>query len=219
MQPRASGDADSSRREHERECYLFGEFELDLTALELRQDGRALIAPRKSLYVLAHLVRHRDRFVSRSELIAAVWPDVRIATGSLTQAIWEIRRMLGARPKSSAIIRTLRGSGYRFVAPVRARPDRSHAPPTGTGWSEQATNSVVGRVDWRALNARELAVSGELQSEGRWSPPLDPQIRTDRVETALVDALTRASAAAEWDVVASLARELQALRCIGRPSP
>jgi hypothetical protein len=35
---------------------------------------------------------------------------------------------------------------------------------------------------------------------------------SDPVEAALADALTRASAAGQWDVVASLARELEARR-------
>jgi DNA-binding winged helix-turn-helix (wHTH) protein len=99
-----------------RELYRFEGFELDLLAAELRRNGCALPLTTKSLGVLAYLIRHRDRVVSRSELIAALWPGVRVSTGSLSQAIWEIRHAFGKDPRSVRIIKTLRGRGYRFSA-------------------------------------------------------------------------------------------------------
>ena len=101
-------------------CYCFGEFELDLYVGELRRSGRTLSVTHKSLSVLAYLVLHHGRTVPRTEIVAAVWRDVWVAPGSLNQAVWEIRRVLG-ETKGTSIIQTSRRRGYRFVAPVRPR--------------------------------------------------------------------------------------------------
>lgn len=97
--------------------YRFGSFELDVFACDLRREGRTLVIAERSLQVLAHLVRHRGRVVPRDELLATVWPDVRVNAGSLNQAIWELRKTL-REDGGFAAIRTARGRGYRFVARV-----------------------------------------------------------------------------------------------------
>ncbi len=101
-------------------CYCFGEFELDISAGELRRNGQMLSVTQKSLSVLAYLVLHHGRTVPRTEIVAAVWQDVWVAPGSLNQAVWEIRRVLG-ESKGSSIIQTSRRRGYRFAVPVRPR--------------------------------------------------------------------------------------------------
>jgi tetratricopeptide (TPR) repeat protein len=68
------------------------------------------------LRVLAALLAAAGRTLSREELTAACWRDRHVADGSLTQAVWTLRRALGA------VIVTVPGQGYRFVAPA-ARDD------------------------------------------------------------------------------------------------
>jgi DNA-binding winged helix-turn-helix (wHTH) protein len=118
---------------HARERFRFGEFELDLAAYELRQDGRLLAVADRSLQVLAYLIQHRDRTVLREELLDTVWAGLRVGTGSLSQAIWELRRTLGnndGRP----MIKTFRGLGYRFIG---------HALPHDTGRSVNAASRTA----------------------------------------------------------------------------
>ena len=101
--------------------YLFGDFELWPRALELSRGGRALHVSAKSLTTLLYLVQHHDRLVPRTELMRMVWPDASVGTGSLSQAIWELRAALGDGRGGVRFIRTLRGGGYRFVADVSVR--------------------------------------------------------------------------------------------------
>jgi DNA-binding winged helix-turn-helix (wHTH) protein len=101
-----------------RRVYRFDEFTLDLPAWELRQHARAIELPPKCVLLLAYLIEHRDRVVTRDELFDVLWHDVLVAGGSLTQAVWTIRQALGADSARSAIIKTFRGRGYRFLAPV-----------------------------------------------------------------------------------------------------
>jgi TolB-like protein/cytochrome c-type biogenesis protein CcmH/NrfG len=62
----------------------------------------------------------------------AVWPRVVVEEGSLSQAIYELRRALGERPDEHRYIVTVPGRGYQFVAEVapRARPQPNLAVAT-----------------------------------------------------------------------------------------
>src|SRR6478672_10091903 len=73
----------------------------------------------KAFDVLLYLVEHRDRVVSKDDLLAAVWPGRVIEENTLTQAISLARRALGSNASDHRHIVTLPGRGYRFVAEVR----------------------------------------------------------------------------------------------------
>ena len=122
--------AEQAAGQHAPERYRFEGFEFDADTCELRHCGRALELWERPLRVLAHLIRHRHRVVPREELVCAVWPDVRVSAGSLTQAIWELRTALHDNA-AARIIKTVRGRGYRFVAPIE--PGAAPRPPV-TSW-------------------------------------------------------------------------------------
>lgn len=108
----------SMKAKGEEAIYCFGEFQLDLHRVELRRRGLALVLPAKSMDVLVYLVENRGRPVLRDELLAALWPNTRVANGSLRQAIWEIRKVLSEPSGSNRTIETLHGRGYCFNAQV-----------------------------------------------------------------------------------------------------
>lgn len=118
---------------HHAAIHRFGAFELDPLIAELRRDGEPLPIARKSLAVLAYLVENCGRVVSRSELMDALWPNIRVGEGSLHQAIWEIRKVLQEAPQGPRFIETRWGRGYRFALPVHTQklPDNlTPARPT-----------------------------------------------------------------------------------------
>src|SRR5690349_14591775 len=96
-----------------REVYRFLGFVLDVATEQLSRDDGVVAVTAKSLQVLLYLLRHRERLVPRDELLAAVWPGVHVATGSLSQAIWEIREALADDARSPRMIQTVRRRGYR----------------------------------------------------------------------------------------------------------
>jgi adenylate cyclase len=112
--------------------YEFGEFQLDARRGVLRShDGGSLELTPKALGVLLHLVEHAGELVEKGQLFAAVWPNVVVEEGNLTQTIHVIRRALGEQPGDHRFIVTVTGRGYRFVANVKIRPelDSSATPP------------------------------------------------------------------------------------------
>ena len=66
--------------------------------------------------VLVYLVRHRDRVVSKDELMDQVWGGRFVTETAVTSRIKQIRRAVGDDGESQRVIRTLHGRGYRFVA-------------------------------------------------------------------------------------------------------
>jgi DNA-binding winged helix-turn-helix (wHTH) protein len=120
-----------SRTEARASTYRFGSFELRGALLvsgsarfgervELLSSGVRVDLGLKSRQVLMHLVRNRLRTVARDELFRTLWPDVLVSEGSLTQAIWELRRALGDCRRNARFIETKHGRGYRFVAAVES---------------------------------------------------------------------------------------------------
>ena len=66
--------------------------------------------------VLVYLVRHRDRVVSKDELMDQVWGGRFVSETAVTSRIKQTRRAVGDDGESQRVIRTLHGRGYRFVA-------------------------------------------------------------------------------------------------------
>ena len=73
------------------------------------------------------LLHHRDRAVARREVFDRVWPNVVVSEAALASALREVRRALADDPKKPRIIETLRGHGYRFIAPVEERSESAPA--------------------------------------------------------------------------------------------
>ena len=79
--------------------------------------------------VLVHLLRHRDRVVSKVELLDEVWGDRFVGESALTSRIKAARRAIGDDGATQRIIRTFHGRGYRFVADVEERAPAAAAAP------------------------------------------------------------------------------------------
>jgi TolB-like protein/DNA-binding winged helix-turn-helix (wHTH) protein/Flp pilus assembly protein TadD len=92
----------------------FGRYRLDAENGLLLRDGAPVPLPPKAFDVLRVLVGNPGRVVSKEELMATVWPDTAVEDGSLTQVVFQLRRVLG----EGAVIETIPKRGYRFVTPV-----------------------------------------------------------------------------------------------------
>jgi len=98
--------------------FAFNVHELDEDRWELRRQGLPVSVQPRVLRLLLYLVRRRDRVVTRSELLAALWPRVVVTDASLLRAICLARRAIDDRTAGPRRIRTHHGRGYRFCAPV-----------------------------------------------------------------------------------------------------
>jgi DNA-binding winged helix-turn-helix (wHTH) protein/TolB-like protein/Tfp pilus assembly protein PilF len=106
--------------------YSFAEFTLDLGRRRLSRDDDTLPLSGRSFEVLAYLLANRDRMVPKRELLEAVWPRMVVEENNLTQAISNLRRVLGDSREAPQFIATVAGRGYQFVGD--AQPLRVAVP-------------------------------------------------------------------------------------------
>ncbi len=107
--------------------HSFGPFRLDPQRRRLERDGVAVPLSPRAFDILQVLVEERGRVLSRAEIMARVWPDLAVEEHNLSVQMSKLRRALGDTGEEAAVIATLPGRGYRFVAAVDAP-----APQPGT---------------------------------------------------------------------------------------
>lgn len=105
--------------------YVFADYELDEQLYQLSQAGEPLELERKVFDVLAYLVQHHDRLVTKEELLEKLWPEQVVGEAALTRCITSARKALGDDGNRQEFIKTQYGRGYRFVAAVAAPVSRS----------------------------------------------------------------------------------------------
>ena len=104
--------------------FRFGDFEIDAARQELRQAGAPVHIEPQVFDLLVYLVQHRDRIVSKDELIETIWHGRVISEAALSSRISAARRALGDNGNDQTLIRTLHKRGFRFVGEV----DEGSAP-------------------------------------------------------------------------------------------
>jgi DNA-binding winged helix-turn-helix (wHTH) protein/tetratricopeptide (TPR) repeat protein len=96
--------------------YRFRNLELDPLRYQLTRQGEPIDVPRRIFELILLLIRHRDRPVTKEEILATVWHGRTVTDASLTHAIATARRALGDSPKSQDTIKTVHKRGYWWVA-------------------------------------------------------------------------------------------------------
>lgn len=105
---RASGHATS-----ELEC---GPVRVDTRSSRVTVDGRAIKLTSLEYRLLAYMMHHRDRVISRTELVEHLYDqDFDRDSNTIEVFVGRLRRKLG-----KDVIETVRGLGYRLTAPEDA---------------------------------------------------------------------------------------------------
>jgi DNA-binding winged helix-turn-helix (wHTH) protein/tetratricopeptide (TPR) repeat protein len=164
----------------------FGDCELSVERHELRRGGEVTDVEPQVFDVLAHLVRHRDRVVAKTELLDEIWGDRFVSESALTSRIKSARRAIGDTGRDQRVIKTIHGRGYRFVAAViddgdgLARGDGA-AWPAGSAVRGAAGAAAASDDDPPALQ-RVLRALGDLASGAGVAIRIDGGTRTQRSE-------------------------------------
>lgn len=132
----------------------------DLADRSLRRGGFLCRLDRRASQVLECLVRRPGEIVSKEELIARVWDGRHVTDDVVTKAIGAIRRGLARTSGDRRWVETVRGEGYRLLAPVR----RARAPLTGlrlaVGIAAVVFSAVGVLLIWRAPEVSPVRLAG-----------------------------------------------------------
>ncbi|MBB3520918.1 MULTISPECIES: winged helix-turn-helix domain-containing protein [Rhizobium] len=138
------------------DLFTFADVTLDPERGRLMRRGMDVDIGAKPLAMLTYLVQNEGRVVSKDELMQAVWPGVIVTEDSLTQAISQIRKAIGA----DGLIRTLFRRGYLFenkqsaanampekafvrTLPLAVAPFRLIGPGSDAAWFAEAFSTEV----------------------------------------------------------------------------
>ena len=89
---------------------------VDLARLEVHRDGQVVpLTPREG-EILAYLVKHSDRVVTREDLLLDVWhyQSANVETRTVDIHIVGLRRKVEPNAAEPTLIQTVRGKGYRW---------------------------------------------------------------------------------------------------------
>ena len=145
--------------------FQFADVTVDLNRFELRRAGVPQRVEPQVLEVLGYLIEHRDRLVTKQELMDQVWHDRFISDSAITSRIKAARRATGDDGERQSVIRTVHGRGYRFVADVAQpvpRPEPARAQTAGLIGRDVELSTL-----WASLAAAEsgsrqlMLISGE----------------------------------------------------------
>lgn len=106
-------DLDSAPPQH---MELPGGIKVDLDRLEVhRPTGLVPLTPREG-DILRYLIQHRDRVVTRDDLLVDVWhySNGKVETRTVDIHIVGLRRKVEPDPTQPTLIQTVRGKGYRW---------------------------------------------------------------------------------------------------------
>lgn len=95
--------------------YRFGEYILDLATRELRLRNQAVALPARVFECLVFLIEHRDRAVSRDELVQAVFGRADVSDAQLAQIVLRARRAIDDDGHEQRSIRTVPRYGFRWL--------------------------------------------------------------------------------------------------------
>ena len=103
----------------------FAPFRFDEADLTLWRGQEPLPLTRKAAHLLACLLTARSHWVSKADILTAVWPDTHVQSDNIKVLVREIRLALHDDASNPRYIRSEVGRGYAFVAETTDRPTAS----------------------------------------------------------------------------------------------
>jgi Tol biopolymer transport system component/DNA-binding winged helix-turn-helix (wHTH) protein len=151
--------------------YQFDTVEVQPLAFGVLRDGKAADLEPKAIRVLLYLIEHRDRAVTKEELVETIWEGTAVTDNALTRIVAQIRRELGDDARQPRYIQTLPTMGYRFIADVKVLRT-ADSPPLPTRRSQKRwliSGAILGLLivaisGWLWTRRDTWRTAGEIRS-------------------------------------------------------
>ena len=156
---RAEGVADNSRTDDgvptaadrvaapAERALAFGTFRLLPARRLLLEADKPVRLGSRALEILVALVERPGELVTKTELMARVWPSTFVEEGNLKVQVAGLRRALGDSRGSDRYLVTIPGRGYRFVAPITIVDESLPAPQAAVEEAHKLPAPVTHMID------------------------------------------------------------------------
>jgi DNA-binding winged helix-turn-helix (wHTH) protein len=133
--------------------YRFGPYRLLPHERRLERDGSPIALTPKAFDLLVALVTHRERALSKDEIMSLVWPGSIVEEANLAQQVLLLRRALA--DSDDDCVATIPRFGYRFTSTVVEERTGGASPSTsahclvwdGREYPLHEGLTVIGRAD------------------------------------------------------------------------
>lgn len=122
--------------------FLFDDYAIDSDRRELCRNGTAVHVEPQVFDLIVHLIRNRDRVVSKDDLLEHVWSGRIVSESTLSNRVNAARRALGDSGELQQFIKTVPRRGLRFVGEVR-EGELESPPAAANRDSKPGTNAPV----------------------------------------------------------------------------
>src|SRR5262245_32615007 len=152
--------------------YVFGDCTLDVQRRIMYRAGQIVRLRRKVFQALTYLLTSQDRAVSKEELCQAVWSQLFISDAALESTIRAVRRAIGDSGRAPALLQTVYGYGYRFVAAVAEHPDTRADPASENLTSLPVAEAGLPLPRHQSTSGGSTVVEREAQGTGWEQKPV-----------------------------------------------
>ncbi len=101
-----------------RERFRIGDIDVHPDRNAIVRDGRDIGLAKRTMDLLVELARANGKSVDRARLLKKVWKNEELDDNPINKAMSELRDKLGDDRGVNGYIKTIRGGGYRTVAPI-----------------------------------------------------------------------------------------------------
>lgn len=98
--------------------YRFSQFSIDTEQYLLSLQDKPIALEPLVFDLLVYLIRHRDRVVSREELLDKLWKGKVVTDSALGTRLKDARKAVQDSGSQQLVIKTIHGRGYQFIAEV-----------------------------------------------------------------------------------------------------
>ncbi len=133
--------------------YQFDQFHFDTTTGALTTPETERVLRPKTAVLLTCMIQHRNRMLSKDELLETIWGETVVSENTLMQGIQELRKLLGDKARNPRFIRTYSRRGYQWIfAPIHeqgplAKPDVPVTPQAPA--QDETPEPVKSQLPWR----------------------------------------------------------------------
>jgi DNA-binding winged helix-turn-helix (wHTH) protein len=124
--------------------YIFKEFEFDCNNLVLSKNGQELDLRHNEVYLLAFLIKHSDKVLSKDAILSHVWKDKVVSEQAVFQNISHLRNILGGDA-----IKTFPKRGYQWQLILKQSITNAEAANLTTQISSSSNSTSISNSNLR----------------------------------------------------------------------
>ncbi len=158
--------------------YRFDNCTLDTETYQLSLAGRPVPVEPLVFDLLVYLIEHRSRVVSRDELLENLWKGKVVTDAALGARLKDARKAVGDSGDRQAVIKTVHGRGYQFIADITDSKGDSErqagaAPRTEIGLDDQGPVRFCKSSDGVSIAHAEVGKGYPVFVTGSWMTHLE----------------------------------------------